>query len=231
MTAFTDGQLPRDTNGFPAEGGYAPGTGTVAFQAGNVLVDSSGTPYAPQISQLTSAGINPVTVISGSKATYAYTIQATAPYATPTDWIVIRGSATKTIKIVRLEFSGAATAATEVIFALKKHTIANTGGTNTTPTPMQHDSADAAASATVLLYSVAPTIDASATFWKNIRLDLAVAPAASTNNPDRYVYNYAAEIGEPLVLRGVAQEMAVNFAGAAVPSGGVYDVAITWTEE
>ncbi len=70
----------------------------------------------------------------GSKATYTYAISATAPYATPTDWIVIRGSGTKTVKIQRIEISGAATAATEVIFTLKKHTVANTGGSSTTPT-------------------------------------------------------------------------------------------------
>lgn len=168
----------------------------------------------------------------GIKATYVYAISATAPYATPTDWIVIRGSATKTVKILRVEISGAATAATEVIFTLKKHTISNgSTGTSTNPTPMQHDSADAAATALVLLYSAAPTIDTSATIWKTVRMTLAVAPAATTVAPDRFVYNYAAEPYEPLVLRGVAQEFAINFAGAAVPSGGVYDVAITFSEE
>lgn len=167
----------------------------------------------------------------GQKATYVYAISATAPYATPTDWIVVKGSATKTVKILRIEISGAATAATEVIFTLKKHTVANTAGTSTTPTPMKHDSNDVAASATVLLYSAAPTIDSSATIWKTVRMTLAVAPAATSVNPDRYIYNYGAEGYEPLTLRGVTEEFAINFASAAVPSGGVYDVAITFSEE
>jgi|SRR5581483_2350353 len=199
-------------------------------------------PY-PMVSQpfyLTDANGNPITGTNGipvqiepssQNATYTYAISATAPYATPQDWIVVRGSATKTIKIVRIEISGAATAATEVLFTFKKHTVANTGGTSTTPTPMQHDSNDAAASATVLLYSVAPTIDASATIWKTVRMTLAVAPAATTVNPDRYVYNVGADPFEPLTLHGVAQEFAMNFGGSAVPSGGVYDVAIVWTEQ
>lgn len=233
MPAATDGSLPRDVAGFPAEGVYVPNVGTVANQGSSVLIDSTGQPYAPAMVQL-SAGTNSVgsiVVNNGTKATYTYAISATAPYATPTDWIVIRGSASKTIKIVKIEISGAATAATEVIFTIKKHTIANTSGTSTTPTPTQHDSNDAAASATVLLYSVAPTIDASATIWKNVRMTLAVAPAATTVAPDRFLYDYAAQIHEPMTLRGVAQELAINFAGAAVPSGGVYDVAIGWTEE
>jgi hypothetical protein len=175
--------------------------------------------------------IGNVVSVSGTKATYTYAVSATAPYATATDWIVIRGSGTKTVKILRVELSGAATSATEVIFTLKKHTIANTGGTSTTPTPMQHDSSDGAATAVVLLYSAAPTIDASATIWKSARLTLALAPAATSANPDRYVYDYGVEPYEPLTLRGVAQECALNFAGAAVPTGGVCDVVIVFTEE
>lgn len=202
---------------------------------------AAGTALAGGVNVVDSAGTNKLAVgtsgnalisnFGGTKATYTYAIPATAPYATPTDWIVIRGSASKTVKIWRVEISGAATAATEVIFTLNKHTVANTGGTSTTPTPMKHDSADGAATAVVLLYSVAPTIDASATIWKTVRMDLAVAPAATAASPDRYIYNYATEPYEPLTLRGVAQEFAINFASAAVPSGGVYDVAIVFSEE
>lgn len=233
MPAFTDGALPRDTTNWPAEGVYVPGIGTVAQQGAVNATDSSGTPYAATAVQLQAgtASVGSVVINNGTKATYTYTVSATAPYATPTDYIVIRGTASKVVKIVRVEISGAATAATEVIYTLKKHTIANTSGTATNPTPTQHDSNDAAASATVLLYSVAPTIDNSATIWRNVRLTLAVAPAATTVAPDRFVYNYGAEVGEPIVLRGVAQEFALNLGGGALPSGAVLDVAITWTEE
>jgi hypothetical protein len=215
---------PLDGNGRTVEfNGWDPINNQFTVTSTAPGQQASGQPFSYSAQQTTQFG--------GVKATYTYAISATAPYATPTDWIVVRGSATKLVKIQRIEISGAATAATEVIFTLKKHTIANTGGTNTTPTPMQHDSADAAATAAILLYSVAPTIDASASIWKSVRMTLAVAPAASTVAPDRYVYNYAAEPYEPLTLRGVAQEFAVNFAGVAVPSGGVYDVAITISEE
>lgn len=233
MAAFTDGSLPLDTSGRPVDGVYVPGVGTVAQQGVSNATDSSGTPYAATAVQL-QAGTNTAgsfVINNGTKATYTYTISATAPYATPTDYVVIRGTASKIVKIVRVEISGAATAATEVIYTLKKHTIANTSGTATNPTPTQHDSNDTAASATVLLYSVAPTIDNSATIWRNVRLTLAVAPAATSVAPDRYVYDYRAEIGEPLTLRGVAQEFALNLGGGALPSGAVLDVAVTWTEE
>src|SRR5215471_7987932 len=100
MPAATDGNLPRDVAGFPAEGVYVPNTGTVANQGGTVSIDSTGQPSAPAIVTL-STGTNTAgsfIVNNGTKATYTYAVSATAPYATPTDYIVITGSASKTIK-------------------------------------------------------------------------------------------------------------------------------------
>lgn len=231
MTYVTDGALPLDTQGRPAEGVYVPNIGTVAQQGIVNNTDGTGTPYAAAAVQLIAgtATVGSVVLNNGTKATYTYAISATAPYGSATDWIVLRGTASKTVKIVRVEISGAATAASGGTVLLKKHTIANTGGTSTNPTPMQHDSNDAASSATVLLYSVAPTIDASAVIWKTVRLDLAILPGTQAYATDRFLYDYAAQIHEPLTLRGVAQEFAIN--SPTIPSGGVYDVAITWTEE
>ncbi len=170
----------------------------------------------------------------GSKATYTYSIQATAPgYATPQDWIVLRGAASKLLKVVRVEISGAITAAAGYIVSLKKHTIANTGGTSTNPTPIQHDSGDGVASGTILLYTVAPTTDASAAIWKYIRMILQppLSGAAGTVVTTPYVWDYGAEGYEPMVLRGVAQELAFNLGGVAIGTGQVYDFTITWSEE
>lgn len=55
MTAATDGFLPKDAAGYPSEGVYAPNVGTVAAQAGPVLVDSTGQAYAPQVVITSSA--------------------------------------------------------------------------------------------------------------------------------------------------------------------------------
>lgn len=206
---------------------------TSGAAAGTVTVTAYALPMpaAPRVVNANQAGTWLVSTAGGTKATYTYAVTATAPYATPQDWIVIRGSGTKTVKILRVELSGAATAATEVLYTLKKHTIANTAGTSTTPTPMQHDSADGAPTATVLLYTVLPTISGTATVWKTVRMTLAVAPAASTVAPDRYVYDYSDQAYEPLTLRGVAQEFAVNLGGVALPAGAVLDVSVTFSEE
>ena len=216
------GTTPTDANNIPLGSVYVPGTGLKALQGGKLFTDASSNDSAPVRMEITPS----------SKATYSYAVTATAPYATPTDWIVIRGSATKLVKITRFEFSGVATAATSIVFTLRVHTTANTAGTSTNPTPIQHDSSDAAATALVLLYSAAPTISGSpGPLLTTVRYDLAVLPAASAVVTDRYVLEMGNTGYEPVVLRGVAQEFAINFAGAAVPSGGVYDTRIVWSEE
>jgi hypothetical protein len=213
-----------DSGGIPTGSVKVPGvTALKAIQGGAVYTDTLGDDSAPIRSEAASS----------SKATYTYTISATAPYATPTDWVVLRGSATKTVKVVRIEYSGVATAATagNVVF-IKKHTVANTAGTSTTPAFIKHDSSDGAGTAVILLYSAAPTIDATATTWKTVRITYGlVAAAAGTWAQDRYVWEYGQEPYEPMVLRGVAQELAFNYNSVAIPSGGVFDLSVTWVEE
>jgi hypothetical protein len=221
------GTTPADGNNIPMGCVGVPGDMIPrVLQGGQEFTDANGNITAP--ARMENTG--------GSKATYTYAISATAPYATPTDWIVLRGVAGKLIKVMRIEFSGAATAATAGLLTLiKKHTVANTGGTSTSPTPMQHDSNDGPAQATILLYTAAPTINASATIWKTVRQGLnAVTPAAfSATNPPvvPYIFDYQDAAYEPLTLRGVAQECAINFNGVALIAGEVLDYHITWTEE
>jgi hypothetical protein len=217
------GSQVTDSSNIPGPNVYVPGVGFKMMQGGTAFTDASSNDSAPVRME----------IVGCSKATYTYTISATAPYATPTDWVVLRGSATKLIKIMRIEYSGVATAATAGnIILIKKHTIANTAGTSTTPAFIKHDSNDGAGTGVILLYSVAPTIDASAVIWKTVRLTYGlVAAAAGTWAQDRYVYDYSAEAHEPMTLRGVAQELAFNFNSVAIPGGGVYDLSVTWSEE
>ena len=218
------GTTPADGNNIPMGCVGVPGqTPPAVLQGGKSFTDSNSNITAPARMEITP----------GSKATYTYTISATAPYATPTDWVVLRGSATTLVKVVHIEYSGVATAATAGnILLIKKHTIANTAGTSTTPTFIKHDSGDGAGTAVILLYTVAPTIDATAVIWKTVRLTYGlVAAAAGSWAQDRYVWDHGASPFEPLVLRGVAQECAFNFNSVAIPAGGVYDLSVTWTEE
>lgn len=216
------GSTPTDSNSIPIGCVYVPGVGFKALQGGKLFTDASSNDSAPV--RVEEAG--------GSKATYTFSISGVAALTAQTDMFVLRGSATKLVKVVHIEVSGAATAATEVIWTLKKHTIANTGGTGTAAVITQHDSNDGAATASILAYNTTlPTIDVSATVFRNIRLDLDVLPAASAVTPDRYIQDYGVNAAEPPTLRGVAQEFALNLGGGTIPPGEVVDFTITWTEE
>jgi len=215
------GSTPTDSSTIPIGCGYVPGTGFKAIQSGKFGTDASSNDSAPIRAE--SAG--------SSKATYTYLITATAPYATPTDWVVLRGSATKLVKVVRTSFVGFATAATNILFTYKTHSIANTAGTNTNPAAIQRDSGDAAPTALIFLYSAAPTINASAAIVANVWTQLAVTMATASVLPLPVVQDYGLGPYQPWVLRGVAQEFAINFNAVAVPSGGLYTYELTWTEE
>src|SRR5260221_1201416 len=142
-----------DSTGIPVGSAKVPGTTALkAFRGGKVSTDA-----APDDSVALMTEMN-----GSTKATYTYLITATAPYATPTDWVVLRGSATKKVTVVRTSFTGFATAATNILYTYKLHTVANTGGTSTTPAFIKRDSVDEAATAVILLYSAAPTVDATA---------------------------------------------------------------------
>jgi hypothetical protein len=210
-----------DLNSVPVGSAKVMGTTALkAFRGGKVRTDAA-----------SDDSVALVTEMGGStKATYTYLITATAPYATPTDWVVLRGSATKTVEVVRTSFTGFATAATNILFTYKKHNIANTGGTSSAGTVIKRDTGDGASTASILLYTVAPTIDASAIIVENIWTQLAVTMATASVLPIPVVHEYSLGAYEPWVLHTAAEEFAINFNSVAVPAGGLYTYEITWTE-
>ncbi len=211
-----------DVNGTPAGSAKVPGTTPLkAFRGGKIRTDAAGDDSVALMTEMAGS----------TKATYTYLITATAPYATPTDWVVLRGSTSKVVTVVRTSFVGFATAATDILFTYKMHSVANTAGTSTTPAIIQRDSADPAPTAVILLYSAAPTINGTAVIVENVWTQLAVTMAAASALPTPVVHEYSLGAYEPWVLHGVAQEFAINFAGAAIPAGGLYTYEITWTEE
>lgn len=163
----------------------------------------------------------------GWKATYSATVVSNAAYATPTDLLVLPGSATKTVRLVRFDISSAATAAGMYTVHLVKRTAANSGGTSAAMTITKFDSNDAAATAAPVTYSVVPTSVGAGSDIAAIRL----FQATLTTQPERLVFLFGNGPMEAVVLRGVAQAFAVNFGAVALPSGSIFDMTIYWTEE
>jgi hypothetical protein len=165
-----------------------------------------------------------VSLMDGNKASYSCSVTAAAGVVG--DTLVITGSATKTVRVTRISFSGTATAAEDVDVTVIKRSTADTGGTGTAQTIAPHDSANAAATAVVTLYTAAPTPGTSVGTVRAAKLFASVTgtPAVYTPIPP-WDFGFGPKQG--IVLRGVAQQVAINLSAAA----GSFDADIEWTEE
>lgn len=167
----------------------------------------------------------------GGVATYSASTAAFTPVATATDTVTIAGSATKTIKVLRITLSGTQTTAGINTWYITKRSAADTGGTSVAMVAVPHDSASAAASATILKYTANPT--GGGTLVGHVWIGQVNAPAPGTAGIGIVptVIDFPALYGQPIILRGTAEQLAVNFNGAAVPSGLSMAITVDWTEE
>jgi hypothetical protein len=174
------------------------------------------------------------TLAAGNKATYNVTAIGYTAYATPTDLVCLKGSDTKTTRVVQLGIRIQTTsAALQTIYFIKRST-ANSGGTSTNPTPVPHDSTDAAATAVPIVYTAAPAALGTAAGTVNIFLSLS---ATLTTGPGLIsAYTVPTPTGitdyrQTIVLRGAAESLCINYNGAALTSGFTAEYEMVWTEE
>lgn len=165
------------------------------------------------------------------KPTYAIGVELLAANiaANATDIFQITGSATKIIKINRVEISADATAVGAVDFYIIKRTTANTGGTAAPVTAISYDSTDIPYTATVQTYSVNPTLGAGVI----IRAEGYALPAAGTTGYpfSPIVYDFGVRNTKCPTLRGIAESLVFNWGGQAVNAGLDIWLNIEWTEE
>jgi hypothetical protein len=170
-----------------------------------------------------------VSQLDGRRSTYtAYTAAFTAA-TTATDIFTIQGSATKIIRILRVEiYVTQTTAAAGNIFLIKR-SAANTGGTSVAATRAPFDSVSAAATATVQHYTANPT--ALGASVGNIRAFRGIVPAPTTviNNPVAS-WEFGTKSGSAIVLRNINELLAVNLSGVTI-TGNSFIIGCEWTEE
>lgn len=198
---------------------YAMLVGQVAL-----LLNSSGT-FDRARSALGTTGI-PSINSEGTLPTYNAGVVAFTPIATPTDiWKI--AFVTNVVRVTRISISGMATAAATVDIQLIRRSTANTGGTTTTITASKNDANDGAPSATVMYYSAGanPTTGTSAGIVRAEKLNLGAAGAAG-----KIVWDFSTRNSKGILLRTAAQELVINWGGAAVPAGTVLDIDVEWTE-
>jgi hypothetical protein len=161
----------------------------------------------------------------GRKATYAAQINLQAGI-TGNNFVLV-GSASKTIRITRVIFSGFATAAGAAVVAFQIFSSAFTGGTSTTAgaTIGPYDSNSAAATATVKAYTVSPTGGGASQTYPIIFDYQFVASAIGVTQ----IYDFGNRAAGCPVIRGVAQGFSMYI--SAAPTGCNYTCFYEWTEE
>lgn len=220
----------------------AVATGTVSLRLG-----ASATPMSPVFPQPVSASQNGSwsadvvatntisalvenfgpNFVCGQGNCFSANTAAFTPPATPTDNCLIGGSATATIKVVDARISGTATGAETREWFLVKRGAANTVGTFVAATVVPHNSENTSVAPTVGHYTANPTINSTIGILSHRRVllalntTLAIAEANVSLMPP----------GGAIELNGVAEQLAINFAGAALPAGSSWKCHFSWLEE
>lgn len=150
------------------------------------------------------------------------------PQTAAMDTLCLVGSATKTIKVQRVSFSGIKTTLQSANVNLVKRSAASTGGSSTSATVVPLDSTDAAGTAVLKGYTVASTPGAGA-----VIRSAAAGFGPGTAGPSAAVtWTFdISQIQQAIVLRGVAQQLCVNIPAALTTDGVALDADFTWTEQ
>ena len=182
--------------------------------------------------QTLDAGAIPVRTVFGTvptSPTYRAINVDVVPAATPTDVIVLVGSATKTIMITKFEITPTATANGSLDFYVYKRTTADTGGTSTATTITLNDSSNPAPTAVAKLYSANPFALGTGSLVGATRVTLA---SKSPNGVA--IQTWAESFGtgnqQPIVLRGVNESLCINLGGQTMPTGIEIYFTLEWVE-
>lgn len=178
-----------------------------------------------------------------AKQTYSSAFFGFVPFTGGTDEICISGSATKVVRVNRIVIGGTASAIINLPITVLRRVSLDTGGTAATTTAnpgvttqiAARDTGQAlntAATAVLISYTAAPTIVDSAPVYLDAAI-LGLAATGTTNGPAATVFDWSRDIENNVqvpTLRGVAQQICVNFNGTT-PGTASLTGSISWSEE
>ena len=171
--------------------------------------------------------INQEETYSATSTTAAGVAGSITLAALATDFFTITGSASKIIRVrkMRLWILSAANFNPQIL--LVKRSTANTLGTSTASPIVPSDSANAAATATVLSYSANPTLGTLVGAIGDARTySSAIASPTYISAVD---YDFTRLGAQPIVLRGTGEVLAFNFNGVTL-AGALVNCEVEWTE-
>lgn len=213
---------------------------------GTVTATQGGAPWSENITQIGGSSLTlgqktsansipvvlpsdetfPVTISPSAITTYSAAISNLVVAALATDILTISGSATTVVRVTNITVTATGSAGANANLTLVRRSTANTGGTSTTPTVIPYDSNDAAGTAVVRAYTVNPTLGTTVGTVRSIKQFVS---GVVTAGPGIVQWEFGVRPAKPIVLRGVAQSLALNLVGVTI-TGGSYDIDVEWTE-
>lgn len=161
----------------------------------------------------------------GIKATYGVVGAGITPASATTDIVTIYGYTNKKIRIKKIIVTGLSTTAGTMNVNIVKRTAANTGGTSTAPTIGKYDSSDAAAVATVAVYTANPTSLGAGVAVLGGALNFGLAGSVG-----ELTFDFSNRNDKPITLNSATEGMAINLNADTVPAGAKFGYAIEWEE-
>ena len=191
---------------------------------------AAGATYAASTTAPVAMVPNVNSPIDGGKATYSFSIVGLAPATTPTDVFNLTGSASKTVRLIRLIVSGLQTTAGNVdMLVIKRSGGTQSAGTSGAATIAASDTNNPTATALVQTYTANPA--SVGTVLGNIFAGKVFVPAAATaGSPDKLILDYGNRPAQAQVLRGTTQSISLNLNSVTL-TGGSLDIYAEWSEE
>lgn len=187
----------------------------------------------PGVNSTLNAVFNLVYDNSTMKPTYS-AVRVIATASSATDVCALAGSASKNVRIRKVELSGLSTSVVAEHVGIIKRSAAPSGGTGGMFTSIPYDTVNSltgsttnAATAIAEYWTANPTVGTIVGFIADPVMPFRAATAG--NNDFNLVLDFGT-LGSPVVLRGVAQSLAVNLNGITI-SGGEITCRFEWTEE
>lgn len=162
---------------------------------------------------------------STMKPSYSATVSGVSAVSSQTDVCSLQGSATKIVKVRRVWFHNVTSGATvtEPIAILKRST-ANSGAGTAIPITAYDTSNPATTVAQAEVWTAAPTVGTLTGVISDVPWTFGNAGTL-----DQPLLEYFGELAQPIVLRGVAQSVAINLSGTTFT--GTISCTFEWTEE
>ncbi len=191
--------------------------------------------------QTDPAGIqaSAVTLDRPGIAAYRASILYTLGVATPTEVVVMQGSATKTIRLTMVKVQGWSTTAGTMKWKMSRRSSAGTlGSAVLTAIPTQGKNDSGTVAAPTLTISTVGTANYGTVGTLSAILDCGLVGfnvAAQINNTLPWVPVSPATAAQAIVLRGTSDWITLDggadAGGDAVPTGGVAMITVEWVED